>query len=296
MDRRHFLAAAAAGAFALSIDPLASQPANAAPAPKLPWEVSRVSNVTTSSSGRKLYDSIEVDIRGDRARIYLPQTIKPGGTTPVGAVWFYHGAGSDHNHAMAGGFKYPAELVVDQGAIAICLNAGGSEFSSEFAQQCQKNGWAYMSNQFRIRQNFLRATSGGGTLAIWTQGKKLMPYIKGLYLVNGNYDLEKMVTEGDPIRAAAIASVFDFDPVRIAANNPARIPASAFTGANVKVVVSDPPHTDTTVPPADHGLAFANKIRSVAADSTVATHALGHTTPTWTHKDTVLTFGKWSSA
>ncbi len=293
MDRRHFFTFATAGALALSVDPLLAQPAGAATAPKLPSEVSRVPNLVTPL-GRKLYDSIEVDIQGDRARIFLPQTVTQRSTTPVGAVWFYHGAGSDHNKAMAGGFKYAAELIVDQGAIAICQNVGGTQFSNPFAQQVQKNGWAYMSSLFTIRQNFLRATSGGGNLAIWTQGKKLMPYIKGLYMVNANYDLEKMYYGTNANYTMAVGAAFNNDPALIAANNPARIGAWAYSGVNVKAVVSDDAHPDTTVPPHDHGIALVNKIKSVAADATIAYHALGHDTPSWTNRDMVTVFSRWS--
>ncbi len=284
---------ASASALALSVDPLNARRASAATSPKLPYEVSRVPNLVTPS-GQKLYDSIEVDIKGDRARIYLPQSVTMRSATAVGAVWFYHGAGSDHNKAMAGGFKYSAQLAVDQGAIAICQNAGGTQFSNPYAQQVQKNGWAYMASLFTIRRNFLRATSGGGNLAIWTQGKKLMPYIKGLYMVNANYDLEKMYYGSNANYSAAVGAAFNNDPVAIAANNPARIGAWAFSGANVKAVVSDAAHPDTTVPPPDHGIAFVNKIRSVAADATIAYHTLGHDTPSWTNRDMITAFTRWT--
>lgn len=293
MDRRHFFTFASVGALGLSLDPWRAGSARAATAPKLPYEVSRVPNLVTAA-GRKPYDSIEVDITGDRARIFLPHSVTMRSTAPVGAVWFYHGAGSDHNKAMSGGFKYAAELAVDQGAIAICQNAGGTQFSNPFAQQVQKNGWAYLSSLFTIRQNFLRATSGGGNLAIWTQGKKLMPYIKGLYMVNANYDLEKMYYGDNANYSMAVGLAFNNDPAQIAANNPARIGASAYSGANVKVVVSDAAHPDTTVPAPDHGIAFVNKVASVAADATLAYHALGHDTPSWTNRDMVTVFSRWS--
>lgn len=295
MDRRHFLTFATAGALTASVQAATAGPASAATSPRLPNEVSRISGLITSSAGRKPYDSIEVDIAGDRARIFLPQSVSQRSAAAVGAVWFYHGAGSDHNKAMSGGFKYPAELAVDQGAIAICLNAGGTQFSNPFAQQCQTNAWAYMASLFTIKQNFLRATSGGGNLAVWTLGKKLMPYIKGLYMVNGNYDLEKMYYGSNATYSLAVGAAFNNDAALIAANNPARIGAWAFAGANAKVLVSDDAHPDTTVPPHDHGIAFIDRIRSVAADATLAYHTLGHDTPSWCHKDMIAVFSRWSA-
>lgn len=254
-------------------------------------EVSRIANVRTSSAG-ELYDNIEVDLRGDRARIFLPQTVRSGSSTAVGAVWFYHGAGSSHD-AMNGGFKYPAELVVDQGAIAICIDAGGTQFSNSVAQEAQRNAWTYLSTLFNVRMNFLRATSAGGALASYTYGEQLMPYIRGLYMVNGLYDLEWLY-KADVDGRTGVAEAFNSDLALLVAENPARIPASSWRGANVKVLVSDAEHPDLVVDPASHGLALVDNIADVAADTQVRYHALGHQTPSFAHRDMVSTFAAWS--
>lgn len=292
MHRRLFLASASAGAAAITLSSFGATAAQAVTAPKLPYEVSRIANVTTASGGRKLYDNIEVDIGGDRARIFLPQAIKRGQTTTVGAVWFQHGGGGNHN-ALNSGFKYPGELVVDSGAIAICLNSGGSQYTNDFAKSTQINGWKYLSSLFPVRMNFLRATSAGGALAAWTYSKKLIPYIRGLYMVNGLYDLERLLVQ-DADNRSNLRTAFNNDEALIRANNPARVAASSWTGTNVKVLVSDAAHPDTTLPPTQHGLALIDKITPVAKEATVGYHTLGHNTPSSSHRDMMLTFSRWS--
>ena len=294
MDRRVFLtsvaASAAAGAVAFTLDGFAAPAAQAATAGRLPGEVSRIANVRTSSG--KLYDNIEVDIRGDRARIFLPQTVRAGSRTAVGAVWFYHAAASSHN-ALNGGFKYPAELVVDQGAIAICINAGGTQYTNAIAQQAQRNAWTYLSSVFTVRMNFLRATSGGGALACYTYGKKLIPYIRGLYMVNALYDIE-WLHRADVEGRSMVGEAYNHDLALLARENPARIPASSWRGANVKVLVSDAEHPDRVTDPAYNGLALVDNIAGVAADTQIVYHALAHKTPSFAHKDMVRTFAVWS--
>jgi hypothetical protein len=291
MDRRLFVTGATGAALALTLQQITATGVQAATAATLPNEVSRLANVTTGSAGRKLYDNILVNINGDRARIFLPQAVVRGQKTAVGAVWFYHGGGSNQD-AMNGGFKYPAELVVDKGAIAICINAGGNQYTNDVAKTSQVNAWKYLSGLFPVRMNFLRATSAGGALACYTYGKKLIPYIKGMYLVNGLYDLEGA---SSVIQAQAnVAAAFGNNPALVAANNPARFPASNWTGANVKVLVSDAAHPDLVVPPTKNGLALIDKITPVAADARTTFHTLAHDTPSFAHKDMIATFGAWS--
>jgi hypothetical protein len=291
MDRRLFVTGAAGAALALAIQEVTAPGARAATAAKLPYEVSRTANVTTGSAGRKLYDNILVNINGDLARIFLPQAVVRGQKTAVGAVWFFHGGGSNQD-ALNGGFKSPGELVVDKGAIAICINAGGNQYTNDRAKTAQVNAWKYLSGLFPVRMNFLRATSAGGALACYTYAKKLIPAIRGLYLVNGLYDLEGA---SSVIQAQAnVLAAFGNDPAVLAANNPARFPASDWAGANVKVLVSDAEHRDAVVPPAQNGIALVNKITPVAADARLAFHTLGHDTPSFAHKDMIVTFGAWS--
>ena len=253
-------------------------------------EVSRIASVRTRSG--TLYDNIEVDLRGDRARIFLPQTVRSGSSTAVGAAWFYHAAGSSHD-ALNGGFKYPAELVVDHGAIAICIDAGGTQYTNAIAQEAQKNAWTYLSYLFNVRMNFLRATSGGGALACYTYGKKLIPHIRGLYMVNALYDIE-WLHRADVEGRSMVSEAFNHDLALLAQENPARIPASSWRGANVKVLVSDAEHPDMVTDPAYNGLALVNNIADVAADTQIAYHTLGHETPSFAHKDMVKTFAAWS--
>lgn len=292
MDRRLFISSAVAGAALLSFETLSASPAVAATAPPLPYEVSRISNVTTTSGGKVLYDNILVDIGGDKARIFLPQSIKRGSTTAVGAVWFHHGGGSSQD-ALNGGFKYPGELVVDNGAIAICINAGGTQYTNAYAQQCQVNAWKYLSALFTVRMNFLRPTSAGGALASYVYGRKLIPYLRGLYMVNGLYDLEWLYKK-DTEKRSGLLLAFGNSPSKIAAGNPARIPASAWSGSNVKVLVSDAAHPDPTVDAKYNGLALLDLIKPVAADAQVRYHSSGHDTPSFAHKDMIASFAKWS--
>ena len=277
MHRRHFLASATTGAAAITLSAFGATAAHAVEHPALPYEVpgSRRSNLRTASG--KLYDNIEVTIAGDRARIFLPQSIKQGQSTSVGAVWFQHGGGGTHD-ALNSGFKYPGELVVDQGSIAICINSGGSQYTNDFAKSTQINAWKYLSGLFPIRMNFLRATSAGSALGAWTYAKKLIPYIRGLYIVNGLYDLEKLLVQ-DVNNQSNLRTAFNYDEALIRANNPARIAASSWVGTNVKVLVSDAAHPDTTLPPEQHGLALIIKIKTVAKEATVGYHTLGHNTP-----------------
>lgn len=285
------MTAAAAGAAAVSATSLAAAPAFAAPSAPLPGEVSRIANVVTASPGRKLYDNIEVNILGDRARIFLPQSVIKGATTAVGAVWFYHGGGSSHN-ALNGGFKYPGELIVDQGAIAICINAGGTQYSNTIAQQAQVNAWNWLKTSFNVRKNYLRATSAGGALGTYTYARKLIPYIRGLYMVNGLYDLEQLYARGND-EQYYVGLAFNNDPALIAASNPARLSAAFWAKSKVKVLVSDAEHPDTVVEPVPNGIALINKITPVALDAQLAYHTLGHDTPSWSNRDMITTFATW---
>lgn len=296
MKRRTLFVSAAASAAAVSLTALGAAPSYADPRTggrpggrpgwKLPGEVSRSRRFTEAGAE---YDNVEVDIDGDLARIFIPNSVGQGGDDPVAAVWFYHSAKSSHD-ALEGGFRYPGELVVDQGAIAICIDAGGTQFTSPVAQRAQLNAWDYLSSLFAVRMNFLRATSAGGALACYTYGEQLMPYIRGLYLVNGVYDLESPFDLGEHDTPALRALIAD----RLDASrklNPARIPASSWGGANVKVVVSA---SDAVVPPATNGLALIGKIDGIAGDTRVARHDEGHGTPSFTNRDMIQTFGDWS--
>ncbi|WP_233204691.1 hypothetical protein [Cryobacterium sp. Y62] len=260
-------------------------------APPLPGEVSRTANVLTQK-GKKLYDNIEVDISGDRARLFIPQTVSRNSTASIGAVWFYHAASSSHN-ALNGGFKYPGELVVDQNAIAICINAGGTQYTNSVATNAQKNAWTYLNALYTVRRNFLRATSFGGSLACYTYGKKLIPYIRGLYMVNGLYDNEWLYAY-DTKNQAHVGDAYNNDLTLIKGTNPARISATPWKNSRVKVLVSDDAHPDNVVIPSRNGLALIKKIAPVAISAEVMYHTLAHDTPGFAHTDMIKTFAQWS--
>ncbi|WP_157802258.1 hypothetical protein [Diaminobutyricimonas aerilata] len=286
-SRRTLLASAAAGAFALGLG--GTQTAWAAtpnPIPKLPGEVSRLANQV--SAGGTLYDNIEVSIGGDRARIFVPQSVRPGSKTLAGVVWFYHATGSTHS-SLNSAFKYPAELAVDNGAISICQNLGGSIYTNPKAVEAQVAGWNWIKNLFTIRANFLRANSGGGAMASFTLGKKLMPYISGLYMANSIYDVEERY-RATPDR---IGPAYNWDEALMRAYNPANLPGSAWTGSRIRVVVSDSSHPDVVLPQAAHGLALIRDAKPTALETTVRTHALGHQIPGWVNSDMISTFGRW---
>ena len=294
VQRRTFLRLATGAALTAGAAALPATPASAAAAgetPKLSGEISRLSN-QVSAVGKKLYDNIEVSINGDRARIFVPQIVKPKQAAPVGVVWFYHGSGSD-SEAMNHGFKWNAEYVVDQGSVGICQTAGGTLYTNPTAQKIQRNGYTYMSGLFDIAVNYLRATSGGGALACGVYASKLIPKINGLYMVNGLYDTREAYNTN---ARDTIGPPFLYSTTAIDANNPARATASYWRGANVRVVVSDDAHPDTLIPPKKHGLVLVNKIASTAKEASVRYHTLGHTTPDWATTDCMAAFRRWQLA
>ncbi|PWJ48632.1 hypothetical protein SAMN06264364_12913 [Quadrisphaera granulorum] len=267
----------------------AAQAATPSPSPKLPNEYYRKSN-QVSLNTKVLFDDISVRIQGDAARLFVPQTVKPG--QPVRVVWLYHGAGSDQN-AIAGGFKSTAHLIVERGAIAICQNAGGTKYSHPSAQAIQVAGWQWISSVYDVRSNTLRATSGGGALACETLGSSLIPLISGMYNVNAVYDLEALYN-GDGRDRASIIGAFGDDPAAIHAANPARLPQSAWAGKTLRIVVSQPDSSDRTVPPEQHGLALLALASPVAAEATLRTHSNGHSTPGFADPDFMAAFARWA--
>jgi hypothetical protein len=288
--RRALLTAAAAGIATLALNSAGAIPAFAAtnPIPTLPGEVSRLTNQVTAR-GNKQYENILVSINGDLARIMVPWTAIPGSSTKVGAVWFYHASGSSHA-ALNSAFKYPAELCVDQGAVAICQNAGGDQYTNQIAQKAQKDGWAYLSSVFSVGFNLLRANSGGGALACATYAAKLIPLVRGMYLASSAYDMEKLyATSPDRIGAA-----YGNSPSLLAQSNPARLSGGYWAGARVRVVGADSSNPDPVLPYADHGLALTTKITGHAIEnSTKLYYDGGHQVPSWTSSDMMSAFQRW---
>lgn len=261
------------------------------PTPKLPGEYFRKANQVTAAG--TVFDNICVRINGDTMRLHVPQTVKPNSGVPVPVVWFYHGSGSDHN-ALDGGFKSHAAAMVDRGAIAICQTAGGTLYSHPTAVGLQAAGWSYVAGLFKVSGNVLRATSGGGALAIETYATRLIPSIVGMYVVNGTYDIRDAYNAGGDRRNTIVAAFGD-DPAAIDAANPARHPASAWAGAKMRIVVAAPSETDQIVPPDTNGLALITRAQPTAAEATVRTHGNGHSTPGFALSDFVATAERWGS-
>lgn len=267
------------------------QAAYAEPTPKLPGEYFRKANQVTPAG--TVFDNICVRINGDTMRLHVPQTVKPNSGVPVPVVWFYHGSGSDHN-ALDGGFKPHSAAMVDRGAIAICQTAGGTLYSHPTAVGLQAAGWSYIAGLFKVSGNVLRATSGGGALAVETYATRLIPSIAGMYLVNGTYDIRDAYNAGGDRRNTIVAAFGD-DPAAIDAANPARHPSSAWSGTKMRIVVAAPSETDQIVPPDTNGLALLARAQPTAAEATVRTHGNGHSTPGFALSDFIASAERWGS-
>ncbi|WP_146077225.1 hypothetical protein [Rathayibacter tritici] len=291
LRRRTVVGGALSGAVALGA---ASLPAAAAsPVPGLPGETSRTTSLRTRNRG-VLYDVVTVSINGDLARICIPQTVEPRQATPTPVIWFLHSAQADHT-SLSTVFAYPAELAVERGALAICQSLGGTLWTNDTAQQHQRDGYAYLSDQFPIAASYLWAMSAGGALACENYGSQVFPGINGMYLINGVYDLRDIYDR--TVRGRfSIGGAFGGSTAQVDAHNPKRLPASAWAGANIRVVVSDTAHPDTSVPPALHGRALVDKATSTAKEASVRTHSLGHNPPSWANQDGIDAIFRWHSA
>lgn len=293
VSRRGLLAGMFAGAGTVALGSgavLSAAAATAAPTPTLPGEYTRKEDVTATGV---VFDNICVTISKDPARIYVPRTIKPQSGVPVPVVWYYHGSGGDHN-ALEGGYRSPALSTIDKGGIAICQKAGGTLYTNPTALALQQAGWDYIARLFTVSANTLRSTSGGGILATEVYGMRLIPNIVGMYGVNASYDLRAMYDQGGRSQASVILAYGD-DLAAIEARNPARLPASTWTGTKLRVVVSSPSGTDTIVPPEQHGLLLRERALPVAAEASVRTHTNGHNTPGFAASDFVAAMGRWGS-
>lgn len=289
-SRRGLFAMAAAGVGSMIVtNPQSAFGATPSPSPTLPGEYYRKANQVTPAG--TLYDNIVVRINGDSARLHVPQSIKPGNAARV--VWFYHGAGSDHN-ALDGGFKTDAASTVDSGRIAICQTAGGTLYSNATATALQVAGYQWIAGIYSVLGSTLRATSGGGALACETYGAQLIPNIIGMYNVNAVYDMMALYAQGGNATLSVIAAYGD-NPAAIAAANPARHGSAAWAGARVRVIVSQPNSSDLTVPPETHGLKMLSVASPLAAEASLRTHTTGHNTPSFALADYATTSARWVS-
>lgn len=286
LSRRTVILGASAG---LVLSAVGTTSASAAPSyssvPKLPYEVSRTDTRTTRL-GKKAYESIDVVVAGDRAKLFVPHSAPPSLKKPAAAIWFYHSNGST-NTSLDGAYRYGAEMLVDRGALAICPDYGGaSDWTNATAVKFQKVWARYLPSVWKIATSFARANSGGGALMSWAYGNRLLPYQRGMYLANGTYDMEALYASA-PER---IGPPYDDDPALVRATNPARLSGSHWAGSRIKTVVS---LSDPYVPPKDHGLKLAALAEPVATDVRVQYHDQGHVIPSWTQQDMVTTFASW---
>ncbi|MEL4320085.1 hypothetical protein WJX64_13800 [Leifsonia sp. YIM 134122] len=284
LNRRTVLGGAAGGLLLGALSTGGVAQAATSPIPKLPYEVSR-SAVRVTKLGKKQYEAIDVVLGTDRVRIFVPYASLPGTKKAVGVLWFFHANGSDYT-SIDGAYKYGAEMAVDQGAVCVCANYGGSLWTTQPAIQAQVNVAKYMSTVWKIGLSFMRGNSGGGSLMCYSYGKKLVPAARGMYMANATYDMEDLF-DRDPVR---IAPVYGNNRALAIATNPARFDQSAWKGTRVKTVVS---LLDPLVTPSKHGLALADKARPVATEVIVQYHDQGHVVPGWTQTDMIKTFQSW---
>ncbi|WP_432520421.1 hypothetical protein [Kineococcus sp. SYSU DK006] len=282
--RSLLLGAGAAATLAVTTAPRALAAGTTSPIPPLPGEVWRDAT-RTSRLGGKPFEVVDVVQGGDTARLYVPWTAALKGRKPGAVVWYYHSNGSTHT-AMDSAYNYPGMLCVDQGAVCVCPNFGGSLWTAQRALDLQRVWSAWVSGVFSVGVAFARCNSGGGSLMTYTYAKGMVPMMRGAYLANGTYDNEELYAR-DPQR---IGTPYGNDPALIAATNPARIGQAAWQGKRLKTVVS---LVDVVVPPQSHGLALADRARPVAADVQVRYHDSGHSIPSWSHTDMMSTFSGW---
>ncbi|KZX20096.1 hypothetical protein [Rathayibacter tanaceti] len=257
--------------------------------PPLPDELGRGATVL-SRVGRKPYQIIDVSIRGDRTRLFVPHSAAP--SLHIGAVlhWYFHANGSSYA-ALSGAFQYAADQAVDEGVISICPQYGGSVWVSRAAVTAHTNAAAWVQKSWRIGASFLRSNSGGGALLCWVYGNRLLPEIRGAYHASGVYDMSEAARR-DPLR---VLPAYDDDSAAVAATDPARLPQSAWAGTRLRITGSS---EDLLVPLAVHGARLHALARPVAKEAVLLDHSSegapsGHIVPTATQKDMLDTFRRW---
>lgn len=292
-DRRQFLSLSALGVLGLvGADALAPPGAAAAapPCPPLPNELSRHVGLV-SRYGGTVFDQVRVDIKGDRARLFVPRGVVPGGPA-IPVLWLFHGADSSDD-ALLGGFRGIGERAVDAGMLVICQNLGGTLYSHPTAQQILRNGHAYLAGLFAMSASFLRGTSHGGALAVEALAANLIPGIEGVYVVNTVYDLEHLYRYGSARARLSIGLPFNYNVSAIKASSPARHPSASYTGKTLRVVYSTPDSSDATTPPPVHGKKLVARALPTAAEASVRTHTAGHTTPGFADSDNIASILRW---
>jgi hypothetical protein len=252
--------------------------------PRLPGEFKRTETKYSPHTAAP-YESIDVSNGSDKARLFVPWTTPPS-TQGITATWYYHSNMADRT-ALSSAYGYPAGLLVERGWVAICPDFGGSLWTSQAAIDHHARWVAWMASTFSVATAFSRANSGGGPLMCWAYGKNMIPNLRGMYLDNAAYDMTDLYAR-DPVR---IRPVYGNSSATMEKTNPARLPASAWTGKRIRVTVSS---QDTILSPAKHGMALVNKALPVAASATARWHDLGHKSPSWSSTDMIATFASWS--
>ena len=259
--------------------------------PKLPGEISRVSNVRTSKGN--LYESIDVSIKGDPTRIFVPHAAPPSKLKWVPVVWFYHATNSSYA-ALSSAFLYGAQPAVDNGAVCVCPDyAGPTAWVNAAAVTAQVNAIDYMNSLWRIYYSFARSNSGGGALMCWAFGNKMLPRQQGMYLASSVYDVMESFEQGPTI----VGPAYNFNVAAVQATNAATLPQSAWTGARIRASYNP---DDQRVPPARHAIALETLAGPVAIETSFVTHdgggtATGHTVPGWVHTDMMQAFARWAN-
>ncbi len=257
--------------------------AGAAAVPPLPGEVARAATRTTRV-GRTPFETVDVVLGDDRARLYVPAGAPMQGDLPGSLVWFYPSFGSDHT-SLDGAYAYGAMLAVDEGSVCLCPGFGDA-LTSEPALERQVAWAAWAGETFSVGRSFARANSGGGPLMTYAYARGMVPAARGIYLANAAYDVEDLFAR-DPAR---IGPLYGDDPAAVAAGNPARLPPGVWTGKRIEVVTSP---QDRVLAEDAHGLALAARAEPVAADVRRVTHGQGHRVPGSTHAGMVSTFRSW---
>ncbi len=236
-----------------------------------------MSYTNNKTNAGNAYRSYIETVNNDKVRAFVPAKLND---KPV-VVWLIHGYGSSHD-AILGGYLALAQGIVDSGNIAVCPNLGGSLWSSPKAQTHLKNAATKLASILNrpIAGNVMVGTSHGGCLAIYATGKKLLPNILGLYVVNGVYDPQSTKGSYGSMMPASYKLAGG-----TSATNPKNIPAADFT-VPVRLVYDE---TDPTVNADANSKLFLKRLKDAGAEVSTRVHNSEHSTPGGTPKD----FATW---
>lgn len=295
VSRRVFLGAGAAAALGAASGTmggaLAASAADYTKVPKLPGEVSRTSGLKTPKG--TLYESIDVSIKGDMTRIFVPQSAPPGKLKWVPVVWFYHATNSSYA-SLSSAFLHGAQPAVDNGAVCVCPDyAGPTAFANPAAITAQVNAIAYMNALWRIYYSFARSNSGGGGLMCWAFGNNMLPRQQGMYLASSVYDMMDAYIRGPEL----VGPAYNFSAAAVQATNAASLPQSAWAGSRIRCSYNP---DDQRVPPPQNEIALETLAGPVAIETSFITHdgggtVTGHTVPDWVNTDMLKTFQRWAN-